>query len=172
MIVFIIFFSHPEWVCCDRVQIPFNCSTIRQRRIAVRHMLHANTLLRLVVAENEAAAVMFTEKRTTTRSVFPACRVFPHNLLASLTFRCKSLWIQESPKRWGRVTYCNIVNIKIKVNFWNNRPWQDCRRIEPVLDKTRRERSKSSPYIRLKNSKRTSKCQLFFSTELTWGKKW
>ena len=33
-----------------------------------------------------------------------------------------------------------------------------------VLKKTSRERPKSTPYLRLKNSKRTSKCQVFSST--------
>ena len=35
---------------------------------------------------------------------------------------------------------------------------------------TSRERLKSAPYLRLKNSKRTSKCQLFSSTVPAWGK--
>ena len=35
---------------------------------------------------------------------------------------------------------------------------------------TSRERPKSAPYLRLKNSKRISKCQVFSSTEPAWGK--
>ena len=36
---------------------------------------------------------------------------------------------------------------------------------------TSRERPKLAPYLRLKNSKRTSKCQVFPSTVPAWGKK-
>ena len=35
---------------------------------------------------------------------------------------------------------------------------------------TSRERPKSAPYLRLKNNKRTSKCQVFSSTVPVWGK--
>ena len=42
---------------------------------------------------------------------------------------------------------------------------QKFRRFGSVLKKTSRERPKSAPYPRLKNSKKTSKCQvLFYST--------
>ena len=36
--------------------------------------------------------------------------------------------------------------------------------------RTSRERPKSAPYLRLKNNKRTSKCQVFSSTVPVWGK--
>ena len=36
--------------------------------------------------------------------------------------------------------------------------------------RTSRDRPKSAPYLRLKNSKRTSMCQLFSSTVPAWGK--
>ena len=45
----------------------------------------------------------------------------------------------------------------------------------PVLcyvKQTSWERPKSAPYLRLKNSKRTSKCQIFSSTVPAWGKNW
>ena len=41
-----------------------------------------------------------------------------------------------------------------------------------VLKKTSRERPKSAPYLRLKNSKRTSMCQVFSSTVPAWRKNW
>ena len=39
-----------------------------------------------------------------------------------------------------------------------------------VFVETSRERPKSAPYLRLKNNKRTSKCQVFSSTVPVWGK--
>ena len=42
---------------------------------------------------------------------------------------------------------------------------QQCHKIETI-----RERTKSAPYLRLKNSKRTSKCQVFSSTVPEWEK--
>ena len=40
-----------------------------------------------------------------------------------------------------------------------------------LYGKTSREQPKSAPYLRLKSSKRTSKCHIFSSTVPEWGEK-
>ena len=63
---------------------------------------------------------------------------------------------------------CQTIEYSLKCNNQSNTSRQSiylqCDQLDSQIIKTSRERHKSAPYLRLKNSKRTSKCQVFSST--------